>query len=42
MDCAGNAEGNMNRGDTLSEGLESRILDARVYAACALCLAMDK
>lgn len=32
---------NMNRGETLSEGLENRILDARVYAACALCLSMD-
>lgn len=33
---------NMDRGETLSEGLESRILDIRVYAACALCLTKDK
>lgn len=29
---------NMNRGESLSEGLESRCLDARVYAALGLCL----
>lgn len=29
---------NMSRGESLSEGLESRCLDARVYAALGLCL----
>lgn len=33
---------NMDRRTALSEGLESRVLDARVYAACGLCLQRER